>query len=336
MSNKLFASKTEYLYLPSRKNPKVAIAVDNAALTKNSFDLYNPFSTKAKLLKIFVCFGFKFFNKFFKFIFRVHQEEQSQLLKYLENKLNQKLIASVYFATTSDKVVIQLQNSHAEVIGYLKFPLNDIGLQHLENEKMALDILSSNNLVERYVLSDSFENRPFLLLAELGGEIGLVTKPHIIELLTSFKREATYSLSEHPRIIQLKNDLATHDLGRYLPLIDDVCLKSSINYSLVYEHGDFTPWNIMKVQNEYKPFDFEHFVEDGLEHLDLLKYYYQIGKLLKKKSGSKLVEFMMFHIDIPEFKFLYQIFLIKEIQRNTEEGEACDFEITMLNNLEKQ
>lgn len=333
MSNKLFTSKNEYLYLPSRKNPKVAIAVDNSVLTKNSFDLYNPFSTKAKLLKILVYFGFKYFNNLFKLIFRVTQKEQSQFLKYLENKLNQKLIASVYFATTSDKVVIQLQNNDAEVIGYLKFPLNEIGLKHLENEKKALDILSSNNLVERYILSDNFEKRPFLLLAKLDGEIGLVTKTHIIELLTRFKRDATYSLVEHPRILQLKNDLVTYGLVSYLPLIEHVCLKSSLNYSLVYEHGDFTPWNIIRVKNEYKPFDFEHFVEDGLEHLDLIKYYYQVGKLLKKKSGSKLVEFMMSNLDIPEFKLLYQIFLIKEIQRNAEEGEQYSFEIEMLKHL---
>lgn len=328
-----FFSSNSYVFLPTKNNPKVALAVENKAFINNAFNLYNPFSIKAKLFKIIIRFGFNYFNNFFKFIFRVSHKDQSPFLKYLEDKLGQKLIASVYFATANDKVVIQLQNINADVIGYLKYPLNENGLHHLKNEKNALDILSANNLVDCYILFDYFRDRPFLLLVNLDGDIDFVPKLHIIELLSRFKRNSTYLLAEHPRIIQLKKDLRIHNLGIYLPLIERLCLNSSMNYSLVYEHGDFAPWNIMKIQDEYIPFDFEHFVENGLEHFDLIKYYYQIGKLLKKKNGLKLFEFVNLNSNIPEFKTLFQMFLIKEIQRNSEECVSFDFEIDLLKHL---
>ena len=46
-----FLSSNSYIYLPTSKNPKVALVVDNSALAQNAFKLYNPFSQKAKLFK---------------------------------------------------------------------------------------------------------------------------------------------------------------------------------------------------------------------------------------------------------------------------------------------
>ena len=330
-----FFSANKYIYLPTSKNPKVALAIDNATLTKNTFKLYNPFSSKAKLLKKVSALAFTYVNAVAKKVWSVQEKEKSDFVSYLEKKLDTPLVTSVYFATIQDKVVMQLQTLDAKIVGYLKYPLNEVGLQHVKNEKKAIEILSEKKIVQEYVLYDMFEGKPFLLLDALEGEIDLIGRSHVDALLFKFKRENVYKLVEHPRVVDLKKDVNTNDMSKYLPLIEIICQQSAMQYALVYEHGDFTPWNIVKVDDDYIPFDFEHFVEDGLEYFDLIKYYYQIGKLLENKKDVELIGYISEQVNVIEINSLLQLFLIKEIIRNKEENEPYTFEVNMLEIMEK-
>jgi len=329
-----FFSSSSYVFLPTSKNPKVVLAVDNATLAENAFKLYNPFSQKAKLLKKVSRSAFTNFNAVSKIVWKTKKEEKSAFVSYLETKLDKPLVSSLYFATINDKVVMQLQTSNAKIVGYLKYPLNNIGLQHLENEKKAIEVLSDKKVVQKYLLHDKFDGKPFLLLPALEGEIGLVDRNYIDELLLKFKREEVYGLIDHPRITELKKSVDTNDMSKYLPLIEKICQNSTMEHALVYEHGDFTPWNIVKVDGDYIPFDFEHFVEDGLECFDLIKYYYQIGKLLESMEAEELIVYISEQIDVKEIRELLKLFLIKEIIRNKEENEPYDFEANMLKGME--
>ena len=325
-----FFSSNSYIYLPTSKNPKVALVVGNSALTENAFKLYNPFSQKAKLLKSVGRLAFKNFNAISKTVWRAKKKKKSDFVNYLEAKLEKSLVSSLYFSNINDKVVMQLQTSDAEIVGYLKYPLNDIGLQHLENEKKAIELLSEKKVIQKYLLHDEFDGKPFLLLDALEGEIGLVDRNNIDALMLKFKREKVYGLSDHPRIVELKKSVDTSDMSKYLSLIEHICQNSTMQYALVYEHGDFTPWNIVNVDKNYIPFDFEHFVEDGLEYFDLIKYYYQIGRLLEDMKAKELTAYIFKQINVKEIRELLQLFLIKEIVRNKEENEACSFVENML------
>ena len=48
MKNNFFSSN-QYLFLPTKRNPKVALVIDDVNLIDNAFKLYNPFSKKAKI-----------------------------------------------------------------------------------------------------------------------------------------------------------------------------------------------------------------------------------------------------------------------------------------------
>ena len=328
-----FFSSNNYLFLPTKKNPKVAIAVDDFDLAKNSFNLYNPFSLKAKFLKIISKSLYLYLNPIGK-LFTI-QKEKSEFIKYLEKKLNQSLVVSVYFATIQDKAVLQLQSRDAEVLGYLKYPLNETGLKHIKNEIKAFELLSSLKIVEPYLLSGHYNNQPFLFLKELNGDIGIVNKRNIETILDRFRRESSYRLAHHPRILEMTKSIYKNRIKEYRYRIEKIIEKSTIEYQLVYEHGDFTPWNIIKVEKRYIPFDFEYFVEDGLEYFDTIKYYYQIGKLLKQKSGEALISYIYKEVDIPEIKELLELFLIKEIIRGKEENQPFEFEEKIIKILEK-
>lgn len=336
MNDTDFFSANSYLLLPTRKNPKVALAVDNESMAKNAFKLYNPFSQKAKILKKITETTFTKANTISKIIIVNNKKEKSDFINYLEKKLSTPLISSLYFATANDKVVMQLQTLDAKIVGYVKYPLNDIGLRHLANEQRALEILSQQKIVKPYLLDDTFEDKPFLLFEALEGKIGLVERSHVDELLKKFSCEQSYLLSDHPRIKELEQALNTLGFSKYCTVLKKLVERSTDSYALVYEHGDFAPWNIIRVDSNYVPFDFEYFVENGLEYFDLIKYYYQIGKLLKRIHGEELIVFIENEIGVKEISLLIQLFLIKEIIRKEEEQEFYEFEVKMLDVMERK
>lgn len=332
MSDSSFFSSNRYLFLPTKNNPKVALSVDDAILAQNSFKLYNPFSSKAKIFKNLSRFAFVSLNIFSRFFGL--QKSKSEFIIHLEKLLNQPVVASIYFATAKDKVVLQLQSKDAKILGYLKYPLNENGEIHIKNEIKAIEILSSKGIVDSFILSDRFDKKEFVLLQDLNGEIGGVEKRFLEIILKSFSREKSYELGEHPRILELKNSLLKYGLDIYLQRLDAICEVTKKEYKLVYEHGDFTPWNIVKVDGKYIPFDFEYFVENGLEHLDMIKYYYQVGKLLEAKKGEELYRFLEKELSIDGLKELFMVFLIKEIVRQKVENESFEFEENMFKVME--
>ena len=325
MNKSNFFSSNHYLFLPTRNDPKVALAVDSCLLSKKSFKLYNPFSASGKLLKKICYFSFYNFNFIFKLIFAV-KKDKGDFMIFLEKKLNRSLTSSLYFSTIKDKIVIQLKTSESEIIGYLKYPLNKIGIQHIESERNAIDILNNNKIIDNYLLYDNFNGLPFILLSPLEGEITEIGQQELTELLLKFIRKQRYTLTNHPRIIGLIQSLKINNLQNFIPLLQEISKNSIHQYNLVYEHGDFTPWNIIKVDNSYVPFDFEYFVADGIEYFDLIKYYYQIGRLLNNLNGKELFDFIATNINELEINKLIQLFLIKEILIRKEHGQIYDFE----------
>ena len=333
MKNTKFFSSNSYIFLPTKMNPKVALAIDNSTLSKNSFKLYNPFSRKAQVLKNII----KFITINMNFLTQISAQKKvkSDFVNNLEKLLKESLVVSIYFSTVNDKVVMQLQSIDAKIIGYLKYPLNNIGVKHTKNEIKAFNILSSKKIIEPYILSQEYDGKPFLLLKELNGTIDIVSKKDINNILRKFQGDESYRLSFHPRVVELKKILLKYNMEAYIVKLDKIVSKSTLEYMKVYEHGDFTPWNIIKVNNKYIPFDFEYFVEDGLEYFDIIKYYYQIGKLLKFKKDKELYDFVKNNINILEFKELFELFLIKEIMINIEENRPFGFEENIIKILEK-
>ena len=328
-----FLSKNSYTMLPSTKNPRVVLLVDNASLAQQSFKLYNPFSLKAKIFKKVIQFKAVYLNQFFKLFF-AQKKDKSQFVSFLEKELQQKILVSLYSATNKNKVVLQLQTESAKIIGYLKYPMNNLGVKYIKNEIKAINILSKKELVSSYLLSREYKKKPFLLLPEVEGEITKIDQNILTSILLRFEREMEYSLSTHPRIENLKKILIEQNLNSYIPLVEKLVFYSTKKYKLVYEHGDFAPWNIIKQKDTYTPFDFEYFIEDGLEHFDLLKYYYQVAKLLKMKEGVSLIEYISKKIEIYEFETLLSLFLLKEMAQIKEEGGSFEFEEKILGLLE--
>ncbi len=325
-----FTSSNRYVSIPTKNNPKLLLAIDNNQIASNSFNLYNPFSKNGKFFKFFLNFLFSKLNIFSRVLYKTNLYEKSKFINFLEKKLNQNLISSIYLATDRDKVVLQLQDKKYRVIAYLKYPITNTGIEHIKNEKNAMDILS-----KEYLLYSTFNEIPFIILKPLNGIIDNISSSKLKNILSDFSRgrNSKYSLSEHPRINSILGSLKEDiNLKEYLDVTNSIINISRQKYNLVYEHGDFTPWNIIKNKEEYTIFDFEYFIEDGIEYFDLIKYHYMVGKLLNKLDNVDLIDYILSQIDNNILNIL-QLFLIKEIILKSINNSSYLFEKKLLHIL---
>jgi len=318
--------------LPTKSSPRVYLAINNSKIVIQSYKLYNPFSLKAKLLKSVTKFICIHFNSLAKTILPTIKHEISGFIQELETKLEQKLHSSVYFSTANDKIVLQLQNN-GEIIGYLKYAISSIGKQRILNEQKAIELLTNLNIAPTLMHTGSYEQRPYIILENIEGSIGWVDDAEYSKVLKKFKKENKYLLKDHPRILSLfakLQELKIQDL--YEKLLNEVENSNKMYYE-VFEHGDFAPWNLIKLKDRVVAFDFEYFEENGLQHLDEIKYHFQLNHLMHKKTGAELVQSISNKIRLPEFNIIFLVFLVKEIVNNIEIDEPYDLESSLLHIL---
>lgn len=325
-----FFSEDTYLSIPNRKNPKVVLAIGGKSMARNSFKIYNPFSAKAKLFKSVVRFCFVNFNTIFVNLFDLDKHENSEFINFLNDEFQIKFTTSVYHATLKDKVVIQLQSEEL-VFGYLKFPMNKLGLKNIKNEIKAIELLSNKGILNLEMKSFNFKGTPFFVLPELQGNIANIPDNEVLKLVESYKKEVLLKLEEQARIIEIKDFFIEKNLKNELKILENILKTSKEYYHEVYEHGDFAPWNIVKTNEGLAAFDFEYFTEKGLEYFDLIKYHFQVGRLLKGKNQEDLYQYISQKISIKEIKEILSLFLLKEIMSAFQQQKTADFEAEMLN-----
>ena len=200
----------------------------------------------------------------------------------------------------------------------------------LQNERKAIEILSKTDLVSSLLYTGNYKSTPFIILKNIVGSIGELEGQDYLTLIPAFYKEKSYELRVHPRVISLHKKLQEANLLGLAGSLSKLTETSTLKYKEVYEHGDFAPWNIIQTSEGLVPFDFEYSEEVGLEYLDELKYHFQIEHLLNAKNGNTLIESIAAKVNIPDFKTLIQIFLIKEILMKNKVNESVDFENSLL------
>ncbi len=328
-----FYSGDTYILLPNRHYTKVALAISTATHSKNAYKLYNPFSFKGKILKNLTKLIAQYFNPVLRYLKNVETYEKSPFVKHLEEELKVPLTTSVYNATDKNKVVIQLQSNNA-IYGYLKFPLNRKGIKQLVHEGKAIRILSKKQLVQPNLYKGWYRDIPYFISPEIKGECHSLPEEKIQHILNELKKENKFLLKEHPRVQKLCQGLEEREEIDLLDKTLKIIHQSKELYTEVFEHGDFAPWNMIEDKGEVHLFDFEFFEQQGLEYFDLIKYHFQIGRLLRRKQGQALVHYVEERVDIVEIKLLFSLFLIKEVTWLRTEGKDYRFHLDLLSILE--
>lgn len=324
-----FLAANVVVVLPSKSSPKVYLAIDTPALARMAFELYNPFSTKGKLFKGVALFLCVHANNLAKLILPTLSIPKSPFMVFVSGQMAKELTSSVYIATAKDKVVLQLVEN-GNIIGYLKYPLTLAGESRLQNEIKGIRILSEKGIVPPLIYLGNYEKMDFIILRNIEGSIEKVDIEEIAIVLNSLKKNVSYPLAEHPRILHLKRKAFELGMEWVAVKMGSLVKQSKNSYAEVYEHGDFAPWNLIKASSGLVPFDFEYFVENGITYFDELKYHYQIAHLLEGKVGKDLFNAVESNVMIEEFHILFGLYLIKEILIKKEEGIPYHLEELLL------
>jgi len=315
-----FYSNSIYISLPSRKKPRVELAIDSKTIKNLSFKLYQPFSNKAQFLKKIA----QVFPYFFRF-----NTNKSEFIAFLDNRYHCSLVSSIYHATDKDKVVLQLQ-SKGGIIGYMKVGLTNKGNDRVKSEIKAFEMLK-NDFIPTVLDNGQYQGHSFLLLESIDGVSNLdnaSTDTSYLKLLNKGKLEKKLPLKNHPRIVSLKQKLLRLDTKEFVTIFNslDLELKSPV----CYEHGDFAPWNIINVARKTTLIDFEYFTEEGLMEFDLIKYHFQVASLLKNLRGQSLITYVQKNIEIESFYTYMTLFLLKEVCSKLHDGLEYSIEEQLL------
>jgi len=315
-----FFSGGKYIYFPFLKSKKAALPSDDRETLNLAQNLYSPFSLKGRLLKKIKCNFYCFFGK---------KVEKGALISELENRLKVEFITAVYWATDKNKIVVQLINKDTRTIyGYLKISNSKLGDNLIKNEINALEHLKSE-VAPKLIVSGYWKHSPYFIMEHVDGKAlnseldGHVLGSILSKLSLSNKRT---KLKDHQRfkgIIQSLKTIKGYDF-------DGIALKN-IYVSSSIEHGDFAPWNILTNEKSCtRLIDFEMYTFNGIEGLDLIKYYFQHGHLVKKYDGLLLIEYLGNRIKNKDFYTLLLVFLMKEICNKHTECEDFTHDVYIL------
>lgn len=292
------------------------LAVGSKSEKINSFEFFKPHSIKAKLVK-YLAINFPIFNITYK--------KKSLFINYLENKLNAKFISSIYFSSCKQKVVIQLQKNEI-IFAYVKYALNEKGNQKIKNEQIALESLSSE-AIPKLIDKGSFNGFRFIVTKNIFSDDNYknIKCLNLNFLLKKFKRRdaSSFLLRDHPRIINIKNNLKKYYLPKYEFYFNKIISADKKKYKVIAEHGDFTPWNII---NNYYLVDFEEYTKDGLDGMDICHYFFVEQLYIKKMSVKDIVDKTLAS-NTNNYKNIFFIYLLKTlIMRMYYNFETSDYD----------
>lgn len=327
-----FYSNCSYLWIPRKSSAKLALAVDNWAVTSNSFKLYTPHSRNGIFFK-YLMLSLVYFAKF---LLATPRRPKSKFISYFENIIGQEIISSIYYSTDKSKVVLQIQNvQDQKIIGYIKVGLNQIGNQRIVNEISANNVMINANINEDIVVLHKglYNGHRFIMINHLERDRASISDSDVLKFLVSLQTNTKYLLSTHPRILELREKLLKLQESSFLSVLDSAVAVNNIKYRLVFEHGDFARWNIIKTSNKLVLIDLENFCKNGLEHFDALKYFYQDSKLLRKDNVAGIISYVQRKYSFGGFSQIFALMLVKEALLLKSDDQDFSLEIEIMKEL---
>lgn len=308
-----FLSGNKYISLPPFVKAKVHLAVDTAAIAKNSLKLYRVYSAKAIFLKkvLQLLASASILSLF------AHKEKHSSFAKFLASELKldtAALVFSAYIATDGDKIILQIQVDH-KILGYVKYALNDAGKEKLQRELSGIAKVKELGMHSLDIFHEgSYEGYPFFISREVEeNETNRKEgEPDFTACLAKLKQKESFPLQAHPRFTLLRDFFASKNQKDALSLIDKLSAESSASYALAYEHGDFCPWNVFVLGDRISLFDLEFFEEKGIEYFDDIAYHFRVATHLKGLDGQELFQYVSNRVTLPEPEIMFKLFLLKE------------------------
>ena len=312
-----YLSNNSYIPFPPFQPPKLYLAVDTPAIALNSLSLYRPFAKKAILVKSL----YQLLAKLRLISVFSSPKSQSGFVSFLEDRLSklkicqESLVLSTYMATDQDKLVIQIQDEQARIVGYLKIAQTPEGEKKIHRELMGMECLRTAGVPTLNILDQGqWGTNSFFLSAFENTQSRNIDEASLLSLLEKFHTGHVVPLSSHPRILQMLEFFRDQENEEYANLILRLSQSIERPFQVLFEHGDLAPWNLFQRGQDLVLYDLELCETEGLEWFDWLSFQFRIATHLDGRKGHGLQDKMLdvLPMERSEAKVLLILFLLKE------------------------
>jgi hypothetical protein len=179
------------------------------------------------------------------------------------------------------------------VAGYLKFAAAPAAIARLDREHTVLSALPDHVRPAVVRFGDVAGGRALLTRPVHGTtvSVALPLRSNVRGFLAGLRRPVALPLDEHPWVKNMRARVGD-DIDPWLDAL------SARSWPVVYQHGDFVPWNVLEGQDRaLTAIDWEYGSTDGFPFLDEAFFVLQVGALLRRWSPARAREYAIRHLD---------------------------------------
>jgi len=283
---------------PNNDNPKLWISSKSSL--KSAFALYNPYSTKAKLLKCVISALPDIFGNVLLKPVTLNEalEDFKQYKKNIDNILNIDSTINISPGTKSkhQKTTVQII-SNGVTEAFLKISKTPQTIELSTTENNVLIFLENKNLSFQKpkslfggIVKTSYyliQSAPVYGFSQSKAQFG---KPHQHAILDLYHL-GSENINLSTYISTIRNKKNTDNLAPYIYDIEKT--HGNCNLKLCFSHGDFSPWNILvNKTNQLFIFDWEHGDKARPLLFDFLHYHYMTCKLLTNTAPKTISNYL--------------------------------------------
>lgn len=309
----------KYFIIAPSSGIKVYVNLTSKRSKMLGLSLYRPYSFKGRILVTIIgCVNTAFLK-----LFLGQEIEVARIFSKLSIKGTMNVLNASYLNSQNGSKTIVVSRVNSEVV-VLKFSDN-IGL--VEREIAARKSLSNKIAIPQLVDEGLTCGKRFISFEYVEGPKTKIQEGGVRQFVKALQTSEEYMLGEHPKVINLLSIL--HALESPVnPAFFERVRRSNIRIKLVFEHGDFTQWNIKMHKNGiFYFFDWESLDENGIEFFDLIHFYFTEQVFLRKKLETFL--FYMSNLSVPDI-VIYLYLLNRLYVKGTDKEEIKDMVINYL------
>jgi len=322
--------------LPSKANPKLVVPMCNLRARWRLSAFYPAFKWRAKLWRVL-----QRFRSCVGFSPTFDTSKNQTVLNFIVDVLPSVTHTSVLLGTPGPnrKIIVQLWQKR-ELVGYLKVATTPSAGHKIKSEAMVLEQLVPG-LGPNLLKCGELDGFAAMILSPVNGEMltarlpasvdsceFTVVKEYLAQLRIS---DQLFAIDEHPAMVRLREQLLNSPEDPSL-ILDVVKFEEWLvplrerTWPVVIQHGDFAPWNVLRVAVEERgprpaisgprseekgqnaenknqianrgasslcAIDWEEGAAEGFPYFDWIHYVSQTAALIEKWSATDCVRYLM-------------------------------------------
>jgi len=299
--NSKFSKNNKFAFLNFQDGRGYIFPIDNHESIKTGLDVYQPQQFTSRMFKKFSPVLSKiFFNSRFSNVVYLNDSGFGSSLIYgVINSLGKpgiKWAISIGAPGPFRKPVVKLFSSNPQFEAYLKVGFNTNTKLAVKNEIEALNFLNKEKfgylLVPKVIVSGEWQDKLYCLqtskMAGVGESLKEFSEIHynVLDELTALNftrknsQDITFIHQLSYKIEEIENSYY-NSLGK---LGIEWLLSKNNKIPINFSHGDFTPWNMLKVGDKLYLYDWEFSVNELPAGWDIIRYIIQIERYVNKLS----------------------------------------------------